>query len=274
MTALAVVGITIGTFLEVDNTPQQSSKETAPSLVISADVDPFLVFPCTIQDERSHSRTSHLMPNSLTTPAPHYDLKEATRQFLFRTRIQPRFILDGSTSSSQGDTVVVNIHTEGETVAALALCDTGATLNLYNRQLADSLVRVNTIRMTKIRRATHTMGIRDHSDPKSYQKALILLSLTRQRPLIIKVVIMDNMVQSMPLILACGGFNNRLVSACGLVKLSTGRGRRAMYCSNFPEPELCPILTPEEIEKSRLRFPESFQKPTRDTPAAVEGLPP
>ena len=51
-------------------------------------------------------------------------------------------------------------------------------------------------------------------------------------------------------------------------------GRRAMYCSKFPEPELCPILTPEEIENFRSRFPESFQKPTRDTPAAEGGLPP
>ena len=98
--------------------------------------------------------------------------------------------------------------------------------------------------------------------------------MTRQRPLIIKVVSMGNMVQSIPLILACGGFNNRLVSACGLVKLSSGKGRRAMYCSKFPEPKLCPILTPEEIGNFRSRFPESFQKPTRDTLVAVESLPP
>ena len=61
---------------------------------------------------------------------------------------------------------------------------------------------MDAIRMTKICRATHIVGIRDHKGPKSYQEALILISLTPHRPLVLKVVIMENMVQSMLLILA------------------------------------------------------------------------
>jgi hypothetical protein len=127
--------------------------------------------------------------------------------------------------------------------------------------------------MTEVRKATHIMGIRDHKGPKSYQEALILASLTTHRPLVLKVVIIDNMVQSMPLILACGGFNNRLVSACGLTKLTTARGRAAVYCSKFPEPDLCPILTPAEIRHFRNQFPKSFQEISHNATHKVSTLP-
>ena len=147
------------------------------------------------------------------------------------------------------------IHTNTGRLAVLALCDTGATLNLCNRRLANAILRVGTIRMAGVRNATHIMGIRDHKGPKSYQEALILLSLTCNHPLVLKVIIMDNMVHSMPLILACGGFNNILISVCGLIKLSTNCGRDVMYCSKFPEPDLCRILTPVETQGFRSRFP-------------------
>ena len=247
MTALAAVGLTIGTFLEVDCATDSKDTKDAPLLTYTTDKDPFLVFPCTVTKDTD--TTTGYSTVSRTKILRHYDSKRATLQFFSSLPIQPRYILDGSTCSSQGDTIVAAVHSKVGTLAVLALCDTGATLNLCNQQLANALLNIGAMRLTGTRKATHIMGIRYHEGPKSYQEALILLSLTPNRPLVLKVVIMDNMVHSMPLILACRGFNNRLVCACGLTKLSTSSGRDVMYCSKFPEPDLCPILTPQEIRK-------------------------
>ena len=132
MAALAAVGVTIRAFLEVDSTPEPPTNKSTATLTIATETYPFLVFPCTIEHTCTQACADCSHPSSDRGTQPRYNSREAARQLMSNARIQPRYILNGSSSSSQGDTVVISIHTEWGTMSTLALCDTGATPNLCN----------------------------------------------------------------------------------------------------------------------------------------------
>ena len=95
MTALAAVGLTIGTFLEVDCATDSKNTKDAPLLTYTTDKDPFLVFPCTVTKDTD--TTTGYSTVSRTRILHHNDSKRATLQFFSSLPIQPGYILDGST---------------------------------------------------------------------------------------------------------------------------------------------------------------------------------